>query len=141
MLLSCCQLNFSLGILVSVMVNDLGKRNIVGRSFLAWCQTKFNLVNENSTFISQVGWDCKIHRLHLYRVITPPHNESPKYDTQRRLMVRLQLWGIGSTSSLPLLPGSLLTEVVVPDRVLSMGQIELFDHLIVCKQITDVKLN
>ena len=27
---------------------------------------------------------------------------------------------------------------VAPDRVLSMGQIELFDHLTVCKQMTDV---
>ena len=32
-----------------------------------------------------------------------------------------------STSSLPLLTGPLRSEVVAPDRVLSMGQIELFD--------------
>ena len=34
-----------------------------------------------------------------------------------------------STPSLPLLPGPLWSEVVAPDRVLSMGQIELFDYL------------
>ena len=32
-----------------------------------------------------------------------------------------------STSSLPLLPGSFRPGVVAPDRVLTMGQIELFD--------------
>ena len=32
-----------------------------------------------------------------------------------------------STSSLPSLPGPLWPEVVVPDRVLSMDQIEMFD--------------
>ena len=32
-----------------------------------------------------------------------------------------------STPSLPLLPGPLWPGVVTPDRVLSIGQIELFD--------------
>ena len=66
----------------------------------------------------------------------------------------LEIWGMWSTPSLPLLPGPLWPGVVVPDRVLSMGQIEpfgkkrlellevkLFDHLTVCKQMTDVLLN
>ena len=68
----------------------------------------------------------------------------------------LELWGIRSTLSLLCWPG-----VVVLDRVLFMGQIEvwhlncvqtndwyqidlfkieLFDHLAVCKQMTDTKL-
>ena len=38
-------------------------------------------------------------------------------------------------------PGSLKPRVVIPDMVPSMGQIELFHHLTVCKQINDVKLN
>ena len=64
----------------------------------------------------------------------------------------LELWGMWSTLSLPSLPGPLWPRVVVPDRILSMGQIELFDiwtvylclpelfgielfdHLTVCKQ-------
>ena len=50
----------------------------------------------------------------------------------------LELWGMLSTSSLPLLPGPLWAGVVALDRVLSMGQIELFDHLTVCKQMTDI---
>ena len=37
----------------------------------------------------------------------------------------LELWGMLSPTLLPLLPGPLWPRVVVPDRVLSMGQIEL----------------
>ena len=37
----------------------------------------------------------------------------------------LELWGMQSTPSLPFLPGPLCPRVVAPDRVLSMGQIEL----------------
>ena len=37
----------------------------------------------------------------------------------------LELWGIQSTLLLQSLPGPLLPCVVAPDRVLSMGQIEL----------------
>ena len=36
-----------------------------------------------------------------------------------------ELWGMRSTPSSPLLPCPIWTEVVVPDRVLSMDQIEL----------------
>ena len=34
------------------------------------------------------------------------------------------------------LPGPLWFRVVEPDRILSIGQIELFDYLTVCKQMT-----
>ena len=37
----------------------------------------------------------------------------------------LELWGLRSTPSLSSLPGSLLLRMEAPDRVLSMGQIEL----------------
>ena len=46
-----------------------------------------------------------------------------------------------SIPSLALLPSLLAFEVVVPVRVTSIGQIELVNHLTVCKQMTDVKLN
>ncbi len=39
----------------------------------------------------------------------------------------LELWGMRSTPSLLLLPGPLWRKLVAPNRVLSMGQIEL-DH-------------
>ena len=48
----------------------------------------------------------------------------------------LELWGMRSTSSLPLLPGPLWSRLVAPDRVLSMDQIELFDAQTMCKQMT-----
>ena len=41
--------------------------------------------------------------------------------------VILELWGMWNIPSLPLLPGPLCLGVVAPDRVLSMGQIELFE--------------
>ena len=53
----------------------------------------------------------------------------------------LDLWEIRSTPSLPLLPGPLWPGVVVTDRDLYMGQIELFDIWTVCKQITYATLN
>ena len=37
----------------------------------------------------------------------------------------LELWGMQTTSSLPSLPSPLSPGVVVPERVLSMDQIEL----------------
>ena len=37
-----------------------------------------------------------------------------------------EFWGMQSTLLLPLLPGSLCSGVVAPDRGLSVGQIELF---------------
>ena len=47
----------------------------------------------------------------------------------------LEVWGMQSTPSLPLLPGPLWPRMVAPDRVLSMGQTEQT----VCKQMTDAK--
>ena len=67
----------------------------------------------------------------------------------------LELWEMQSTHSFSLLAGPLWPEVVAPDRVLSMDQIELsdmqtndlcwielfeievFDHLTACKQMID----
>ena len=58
----------------------------------------------------------------LQRSKTP--HECPGYDTKQsdgEVPVVLELWGIRSTPSLPLLSGSLWLGIVVPDRVLSMG--------------------
>ena len=54
----------------------------------------------------------------------------------------LEPWGMYSTSLLPLLTGPLWPGEIAPDRVLPMGQIELFEtelflHLTVCKLMTD----
>ena len=59
----------------------------------------------------------------LQRGKTPP-NECPGYDTKQsdgEVPAVLELWGMQSTPSLPLLPGPLWPGVVVPDRALSMG--------------------
>ena len=42
-------------------------------------------------------------------------------------IVMIELWGMRSTPSLPSLPGPVYLGAVAPDRVLSTGQIELFD--------------
>ena len=46
-----------------------------------------------------------------------------------------------STSLLLLLPGPLWPGLVIPDRISSLGQKELFDHSTACKQMTGVKMN
>ena len=54
----------------------------------------------------------------------------PGFDTKQsdaEASVMLELWGMQSTPSLPLLPGQLWDGVIAPDRDLSMGQIEPFD--------------
>ena len=53
----------------------------------------------------------------------PPHYECPGYDTKQsdgEAPVQ-ELWGMGSTPSLPLLPGPLWFGMVAPDSVVSMG--------------------
>ena len=59
-----------------------------------------------------------------------PHNECPGYDIKQfdgKVPVMLELWGMWSTSSLLLILVPFWPGVVAPDRVLSMGQIKLFD--------------
>ena len=56
---------------------------------------------------------------------SPTHpNECPRYDTK---ISNSEAPVMGSTPSLLSLPGPLWPEVVAPDRILSMGQIALFD--------------
>ena len=75
-----------------------------------------------------VGWGCRIYQLFLCRGVRLPPNEYPGYDTKQtdgEISVMLELWGMWSTPSLPLLPDPLWPRVIAPDRVLSMSQIEL----------------
>ena len=66
-------------------------------------------------FISVEGWDSS----------KCPGYDIKQSDGEAPAMLELQeMWSI---SSLPLLPVSLWLGVVAPDRVQSMGQIELFD--------------
>ena len=70
---------------------------------------------EYTDFISAEGYDSP--------------NEFPIYDTKQSdsEAPALELWGMCSTPSLPLLLSQLWPRVVAPDSVLIMGQIELFD--------------
>ena len=67
------------------------------------------------------------------------NNECPAYNT--KLQPVLMLWGMWSAFSLPLLPDPLWFKVVVPVRVPSMGQLELFHHLLYLKSFNYVQTN
>ena len=87
---------------------------------------QIGIIAYNQIIVSLVGWGCKIHRLHLCRGVnpSPTPNKYPGYDTKQfdgEVSVMLELWGMWSTPSLPLLPSLLWPGVVVPDRVLSMA--------------------
>ena len=78
--------------------------------------------------ICPIGLCCRIHRLHLCRGVRPSPNKCLRYDSKQsngEVPVMLEIWGIQSTPSLTSLPGPLCPRVVAPDRVLSIGQIEL----------------
>ena len=68
-------------------------------------------------------------------------SECPWYNIKQsdgETAVILQLWEMLNTPLLPLLPDPVRPRMVASNRFPSIGQIELFDHLIVCKQVTDV---
>ena len=77
-----------------------------------------------------VGWGCRIHQLHLCRGVRPPSLMSVLDRTLNNLMARLQPWIFGECGVYlnghrsQVQSGS---GVVAPDRVLPMGQIEVFD--------------
>ena len=85
-----------------------------------------------------VRWGCRIHGGK-----TPPTNEWSIHNTIQSdgEAPFFELRGMWNTSSLPLLPGRLRPIVEVPVRVPSMSQIELFNDLTVCKQMTEVHLS
>ena len=65
-----------------------------------------------------VVWGCRTHRVYSC-------NECPGYNIKQsdgEASVVLELWGIQSAFSLPSLPGPLWPGMVVPDRILAMGQ-------------------
>ena len=83
--------------------------------------------NSCLSYVSPVSWGFRIHQLLLCRKTTLYHKCSG-YDTKQsdgETPVMLENWGMWSTPSLPSLPSPLWLGVVAPDRVLSMGQIEI----------------
>ena len=83
---------------------------------------------KNYLYSSPVRWSCRIHLLHLCRVVRPlKKNGCPVFDTKQsdgESPVMLEVYGKQNNLSLLLLPGPLWLGVVSPARVLSMGQIE-----------------
>ena len=80
---------------------------------------------------------------HLCRVVKTPNTTSVLDKTLNRIRGEtpvLDVWWRLSSPSLPLLSDSLWPGVIVPIRVTSIDQIEIFNHLCVCKQKT-AKLN
>ena len=100
---------------------------VVNTTALSLNWSPYNFVYWNKvvyfSFAQSAGGGCKIHQLHLCGEGKHPP-ECPGYDTKQsngEVPVMLELWGIRSTPSLPLLPGPLWPGVVAPDRALSMG--------------------
>ena len=74
-----------------------------------------------------VSWDCRIYWLLLFREVRHL-NECPGCVTKQSdglVPVMLELWGMQSTPLLSSFPGPHWPREVAPDRILSMGQIEL----------------
>ena len=74
---------------------------------------------------AQSAGGCRMHRLHLCRGVRPPVQRVSWYGTKQSVPVMLELCGMWNTISLPSFPGLVRAGVVAPDRVQSMGQIEL----------------
>ena len=73
--------------------------------------------------MSPVSWGCRISAEEKDSSKCPGYNIK-QFDGEAPV---LEIWGIWSTPSLPSLPGSLWPRVVACNRVLSLGQIEVFD--------------
>ena len=95
---------------------------------MMWCVYIYTHTHTPPKIIHcSISWGCRILQLHLCRGVRTS-NKCPRYDTKQsdgEASVILELWGIWSTLSLPLLPAPLWPGVIAPDRVLSKGQIEL----------------
>ena len=117
-------------------VKLLGKEIIYHAKFLISGNTSWASFPENQTPSPLSFWPS---RLELKNTPTVSLQRGKTFPTSaldmtlNNLMVSapviLELWGMQSIRSLPSLPAPLWPKVVVPDRVLSLGQIELFNVL------------
>ena len=92
------------------------------------CLLMLNWIIWNKTVYCSVSWGCIMHRLHLCKGVRLPPNQCPRYDTKQsdgEFCFILELWGLRSCPSLPSLSSPLWTEVLAPDRVISMVRTEL----------------
>ena len=87
----------------------------VGEAYFAMCVIVPFFLNSINLCIDPVGLDCRNRWWHLCRRVRNPPNEYPRYDTKPsdgEVSVQ-KLWGIWSSSSLPLFPGLLGSGVEV----------------------------
>ena len=94
----------------------------VGKSFVALWMKVLGFRFEVSNF------ELQLHRPQLAgteEYTDPATNEFPRYGKQFYDKAPVILWEMRSTPSAQSLPGSLGPRVVAPDRVLSIGLIEL----------------
>ena len=97
---------------------------IVWLNWIAYAYAKLNYLKcpcwcNVLAFGCPVCWGCRIYRLHLCRGVRPPLQWVSCYDTKHfdgKVPVMLELWGIRSTPSLPLLPGTLWPGLVASDK-------------------------
>ena len=104
----------------------IGIFDVLGTNALKWLKIVLNIFS-NKTYPNRL-WLQETPTASLQKGKTLPMSVLD-YDTRQSdgKVPVLEIWGMWSTSSLPLLPGPLRLEAVEPDRVLSLGQIELFD--------------
>ena len=93
-------------------------------------------------YLGPIGWIVRIPWVCLCRVERLP-NESTEYDMKPsdHDTPVLDLWGMWSNPTLPLLPSPLWPGPVVPDRVLSMAQIEISDNFLYLSPFNGEKTN
>ena len=90
--------------------------------------------SETLTASCPVDWGNEISRLLLCCEFRSTPNDCPGYCTKQsdgEVPVMQEFWGMWSNPSLPSLPGLLWWWVVAPDKVLSLGKIEL--NSVLCK--------
>ena len=92
-------------------------------NILLWSKIGISNIQPNSISWSLQYTDCK-------NLPLPKKRKCLRYDTKLHLVVRLQFWRSreGSTPSLPLFQGPFWPRVVVPIRVPSMSEIDLFEN-------------
>ena len=126
--LSCLYISNWTGHMLNVKDYRLPKIQLFDEVSFGYCNTEASCKRHwFSIYFCPVSESFRIHQLHLGRGVWFPQRMS-WHDTKQsdgEVPVILKLWRMQNTPSLQSLPGPLWPGVIAPDRVLSMGQIEL----------------
>ena len=117
-----------------------------GMQFVVWSRNTLLLTSVhllfNHKWSSPIDVRCRIGWLHLYREVRQlSPEECPGYDNKLHMMVSPGALEMQSITLLQLLPGLIWLGLEPPKWVKSMGQIELFNHLLDVKQSVGKHLN